>query len=155
MNSIVDLIGIAGCGLIGGVFFAFSTFVMKALGNLPADQGIRAMQSINVTVVKSAFLAVFLLTAAVCAIIAVHGITHWHDHGCKLRVAGAVCYLLGTFLVTMVCNVPLNNALANLQADAEESADVWKNYQETWNRWNHVRTVTSLAAMLLLLVSTN
>jgi uncharacterized membrane protein len=31
-----------GAGLVGGVFFAFSTFVMKALSQLPAEQGIAA-----------------------------------------------------------------------------------------------------------------
>ena len=36
-----------GCGLVAGVFFAFSTFVMKALGKLPPAQGVAAMQSIT------------------------------------------------------------------------------------------------------------
>ena len=29
--------GIVGCGMISGVFFAFSGFVMPALGRLPAS----------------------------------------------------------------------------------------------------------------------
>jgi uncharacterized membrane protein len=36
-----------GCGLVAGVFFAFSSFVMPALKRLPPAQGIAAMQSIN------------------------------------------------------------------------------------------------------------
>lgn len=39
-----------GCGLIAGVFFAFSTFVMKGLARIPTEAGVAAMQSINVTV---------------------------------------------------------------------------------------------------------
>jgi uncharacterized membrane protein len=35
-----------GCGAVGGVFFAFSGFVMPALRRLPAAQGVAAMQSI-------------------------------------------------------------------------------------------------------------
>ncbi|WP_010496926.1 hypothetical protein [Paenibacillus elgii] len=44
-----------GSGLIAGLFFAFSTFVMSALARLPAEQGIAAMQSINVTVLNPLF----------------------------------------------------------------------------------------------------
>ncbi len=36
-----------GCGLMAGVFFAFSAFVMHALARLPPAQGIAAMQSIG------------------------------------------------------------------------------------------------------------
>src|SRR5258705_6992637 len=41
-----------GAGLVAGVFFAFSSFVMAALARLPPAQAIAAMQSINVTVVN-------------------------------------------------------------------------------------------------------
>lgn len=43
----VTLIAALGCGLVAGVFFAFSSFVMPALKRLPPAQGISAMQSIN------------------------------------------------------------------------------------------------------------
>ena len=44
----LTLFAALGCGLIAGVFFAFSTFVMKALARLPSGEGMAAMQSINV-----------------------------------------------------------------------------------------------------------
>ncbi len=53
MNDLVDILTFAavlGSGLVAGIFFAFSTFVMRALGQLPQDQGIAAMKSINITV---------------------------------------------------------------------------------------------------------
>jgi len=53
-----------GCGLIAGVFFAFSTFVMKALAGLPTAQGIAAMQSVNVAVLNGWFFSAFFGTAA-------------------------------------------------------------------------------------------
>jgi uncharacterized membrane protein len=43
----VALAAALGAGLNGGVFFAFSGFVMPALQRLPAAQGIAAMQSIT------------------------------------------------------------------------------------------------------------
>ena len=37
----VTLVTAVGCGLSAGVFFAFSAFVMPALGRLPPAQGHR------------------------------------------------------------------------------------------------------------------
>ena len=58
-----------GCGLMAGVFFAFSAFVMKALARLPPGEGLAAMQSINVAVVNPWFLVAFLGTAAACLLV--------------------------------------------------------------------------------------
>ena len=59
---VLTLLSALGCGLIGGVFFAFSTFVMKALAALSPPQGIAAMKSINIAVLNPMFLGVFLGT---------------------------------------------------------------------------------------------
>ena len=56
-----------GCGLCAGVFFAFSAFVMPALGRLPAGQGIAAMQSINKLAVTPAFMTALFGSALACA----------------------------------------------------------------------------------------
>lgn len=44
----LTLVAALGSGVVAGVFFAFSTFVMKALGHLSPPIGMAAMQSINV-----------------------------------------------------------------------------------------------------------
>jgi uncharacterized membrane protein len=64
MQNILILGSALGSGLIAGAFFAFSSFVMGALGKLPASQGIAAMQSINVVVINPIFLGVLFGTAA-------------------------------------------------------------------------------------------
>ena len=61
-------------GVNGGVFFAFSSFVMPALQRLPDAQGIAAMQSINVTAVRPPFMAVLFGTAALCLVLIVWAI---------------------------------------------------------------------------------
>jgi uncharacterized membrane protein len=46
MNDWISLLTFAsalGCGLIAGVFFAFSSFVMRALARLPPARGVAAM----------------------------------------------------------------------------------------------------------------
>ena len=65
--QIASILGAVGSGLIGGVFFAFSTFIMQALARMPAAQGIAAMQHINVTVLNPWFLGVFMGTGLISA----------------------------------------------------------------------------------------
>lgn len=136
-----------GAGLIGGLFFAFSTFVMRALDRLPAAQAIAAMQSINVTVLNPAFFSVFFGTAALAIVLAVLALAGAAGPSTVLLTAGAGAYLIGTIIVTIVCNVPLNNVLARVRIqDDEAPAEAWQQYRGPWTAWNHVRTVAALLA---------
>jgi len=141
---VLTLASATGCGLIAGVFFAFSSFVMKALVRLPAAQGIAAMQSINVAVINPLFMAVFLGTAATCAVVAVFSILTWRPY----PLAGSLFYLAGTILVTGLFNVPRNNTLATM-----DSLALWADYVTGWTAWNHVRTAAALIASVLLTLS--
>jgi uncharacterized membrane protein len=139
-----------GCGLVGGVFFAFSTFVMPALARLPAPAGIAVMQSINVTAVRPPLMAALFGTAAVCLLLAI-AVLYGEPPAPVLRVVAAcLLYVLGNAVVTMVCNVPLNDALARADPASAEGARLWQAYLGSWTAWNHVRTVTALVAAALL-----
>jgi uncharacterized membrane protein len=131
-----------GCALLGGVFFAFSNFVMKALGRIPAPGGIAAMQAINVTVLNPLFLGLFFGTAALCGLLL---FLRWQS---PFALGGTALYLIGTFGVTMVFNVPRNNALARLEP--ADSVSAWRRYVQEWTWWNHVRTLAAVAAAALL-----
>lgn len=148
MLDIGTLVAAAGSALIAGSFFAFSTFVMGALGKLPPPQGIAAMQSINLVVINPWFMTAFVGTAVLCAAVAVASLMRWHDPGAAYLLAGCVLYFAGTFLVTMVFNVPRNDALAKLTPASAEAASLWATYLSTWTAWNHVRTVAALGAMV-------
>lgn len=142
----LTLVSALGCGLIAGAFFAFSSFVMRALARLPPAQGIAAMQSINVTVINPVFLVVFLGTAATCAVLAVFSLVRWNKPGSGYLLAGSLLYVVGTFLVTMVFNVPRNDALAAVDPGSARGATLWASYLSRWTAWNHVRTAAALAA---------
>jgi len=135
-----------GSGLVAGVFFAFSSFVMKALAKLPPAQGIAAMQSINVVVINPLFMSVLFGTAAGCLAIAIQSGLRWNEPGAAWRLASALIYLVGVIGVTIVCNVPRNDALATLDPTAPDSARLWAEYVSSWVAWNHVRTIGSLLA---------
>lgn len=135
-----------GAGIIGGVFFAFSTFVMRGLSRVPASEGISAMQAINIAVINPVFLGVFLGTAALCAMSIVAAMLRWQRPGAAYLLAAALLYVVGSFLVTMICNVPLNNALANLTPAHANAADQWADYLRRWTIWNHLRMLASVAS---------
>ena len=143
---LLTLVAALGCGLVAGVFFAFSTFVMKALARLPASQGIAAMQSINVVVLNRWFLGAFLGTAAVCALVMIAAILRWHVPHAVYLLVGSALYLVGSLLVTMVFNVPRNESLALVSPQGSRGAETWALYVSSWTAWNHVRTAASLAA---------
>ncbi len=132
--------------MVAGIFFAFSTFVMTALSRLLPEQGIAAMQSINVAVLNPWFFAVFFGTALGSIALALLGIFNWGAPGSTYLVSGSLLYLIGCILVTTVFNVPLNHALAAVEPGSKEGADMWTRYLSTWTIWNHLRTVASLAA---------
>jgi uncharacterized membrane protein len=146
MIDVLTLTGALGCGLMAGFFFAFSVCVMQALGKLPAAHGVAAMQNINVVVINPRFLTVFMGTAALCVIATIAALLNRNDPATPYLIAGGVLYVVGTFIVTMRFNVPLNNALAAVTSDSAEAARLWSNYLSTWTHWNHVRTAAALAA---------
>jgi uncharacterized membrane protein len=137
-----------GSALVAGTFFAFSTFVMASLSKLPAEQGIAAMQSINITILRSPFIALFMLTAILSVVIAIMAILHWRGAASAAMLAGAALYLLASFLSTIVFNVPLNDALAAADARTPAAAELWTHYLSDWTWWNHVRTAASLLASI-------
>ena len=142
-----------GSGAIGGVFFAFSNFVMPALARIAPAEGIHAMQSINVTVLNRLFLGTFMGTGLLSLAAIVGTLLNWHGASSTCVVLAGAIYLLGSILVTMRGNVPLNNALMRImQVDALGEA-IWNNYRRDWTRWNHVRTVACFAAMALYIVA--
>ncbi|HTE52591.1 MAG TPA: anthrone oxygenase family protein [Kofleriaceae bacterium] len=142
-----------GCGLVAGVFFAFSSFVMPALGRLPAAQGILAMQAINLTAVTRWLMAALLGTAAACLVLAISSLVTWSEPGARLRLAGCILYLAGTILLTRAFHIPRNDALAAVQPDGAEAARLWARYLTEWTAGNHVRTAAALVAALLLILS--
>jgi uncharacterized membrane protein len=148
---VLTLVTALGAGLVAGAFFAFSTFIMAALGRIPGPEGIRAMQAINVTVINPWFMTALFGTGAACLAVVVAALVEWDgSYGPYLVAAGAL-YVFGCIVVTMAFNVPRNNALARATPESAEAAAVWKRYLVEWTAWNSVRTAASLAAAGLLI----
>ncbi len=146
----LKLVSALGCGLVAGIFFAFSTFVMQALAQRPPAEGMAAMQAINITVINPLFMTAFLGTAVACLWLAIASLVKWQQPGTSYLLIGSLLYLVGTVMVTIVFNVPLNQALAKADPDSASGAMLWANYLSTWTFWNHLRTIAAIAAAALL-----
>ena len=131
----VVVAAIAGAGIITGLLFAFSNFVMRALAELQHEHGMFAMQQINEKIINPVFLFFFLGTPLLCLVIGIHSLLHMTDPHNVLLLAGSLGYIIGPFGITVRCNVLLNDKLAAVQP--ADGADVWAKYQIDWQRWNH------------------
>jgi uncharacterized membrane protein len=138
------------CAAMGGVFFAFSSFVMRALARMPPAQAVAAMQSINVVAVTPVFMTALFGAAVACVVVGVGAVTDWQGVRSGYLVAGSLSYVIGAIVVTIACNVPLNNALAGLDPKGSDALVFWPTYVRQWTAWNHVRTVSGLLAAALL-----
>lgn len=132
----------------GGMMFVFSTFVMPGLDRAGPAAAIDAMRGINAEAKTSAvFLVAYFGAALLPLAVGVLAALHWRAAGSGWLMAGAVLGVAGA-IVTVVANVPLNEGLDI----ADVSPEVWQTYLEGWVAWNHVRTVTGLAAAVLTMI---
>lgn len=146
----IATLAMLGCAIVGGIFFAFSNFVMQALAMQSPANATSTMQAINIRIVNPLFLSVFLGTPLLYAIMAVTSARHLSRPGSKLMIAAAATYLIGALAVTAVFNIPLNDHLAGLEPTSDEATRFWSEYLSSWIVWNHVRTVSALASIVLL-----
>ena len=140
-------------GLMAGIYFTFSVFVMTALGSIDKAAGMAAMNAINKVIVRTLFLPLFFASSASCLALAVIGALAWGEPGAPAMAIGGTLYFTGMFLVTLARNVPLNNALAAADPDSAQGEQLWSDYLTSWTRWNHVRTVASTGSMGLLVLA--
>jgi len=156
MNGLLFLLTLLtalGCGMMAGVFFAFSAFVMKALARLPAEQGIAAMQAINVAAVTFAFMAALFGTAVACGALALWTLFVWDERFAPYLLVGSALYLVGTILLTIIYHVPRNETLATMEPRGANAESYWPRYLSGWTAWNHVRAAAALAAATALTIA--
>jgi uncharacterized membrane protein len=150
-HALVVLVFVAALGsaTVGGIFYGFSSFVMKALARLAPEQGVAAMNSINVVVINPSFMLAFMATALICLLLAAGSYFWWNQTGGWLVLVGALLHLAGSVGLTMILHQPMNLKLAGLQP--AQAIAYWPEYLETWIRWNHVRSAAPLlsAAMFI------
>jgi len=139
---------------VGGVFLAFSDFIMRSLALTGGHGGVEAMQVINREVFRWVFMTLFLGMAAVSVAIAAYGAFGLTGPAGTLVMAAGLVYLIGCFGVTVFFNVPMNEALAGMEMSSDSTRDYWlQTYVPRWTFWNSVRTIACAVSSALLLFS--
>lgn len=153
LETVLLTVAIIGTGLVAGIFLAFSTFVMQGLARLPPQQSVAAMQAINITAITPVFMTVLFGTGLVGAYLGFGILWNGFGPGASLILLGAICYVLGVIGVTMVCNVPLNNALDRFALSQPDLAQHWQAYYGPWMWWNHVRSAAATLSALFFILA--
>ena len=138
-----------GAGLMAGVYFAFSGFIMRAFDQLGTAKATEAMNAINEVILHSWFMILFFGTTPLYAMLSVYAVFDTSLEGRWLLFATGLIYVSGMFLCTVFFNVPLNNRLAESSNDESTKPDIWTLYFKQWTRWNHLRSVCSLLVLAL------
>ena len=153
VRVVLFVLALLAGALSAGFFYTFSILIMPALATADAGTAILAMQKINLSVRTALFAFAFfgapalaLLTAAAAGL-AGHRLAAWLALASGLLQVGAV------FAVTMLVNVPLNEALAPVAVSGPAAAATWGAHDARWTPWNHVRAVGAAVSFLILLAA--
>lgn len=150
--EVATVTGAVGAGVVGGVSFGFSSFVMAALDRLPGDRAIEAMQSIDRHAPSPAFMGAMFGTAGIATVLGVEGVQRLDEPGGRLLALGAGAYL-ASLLVTITYHVPRNARLARLVTPVPDAASIWRAHSRSWTRANHIRTALAITAAVLFAVA--
>jgi uncharacterized membrane protein len=155
-SNIVLIFAATTTALMAGLFYAWSFSVTPGLARVSDHEYIAAFQAMNRAILNPVFFAAFMGTVILLPLS-----TYMH-YGQPLSarfwflLAASITYIVGVFGVTMIGNVPLNDALENFQlhsASAQEIAALRTKFEAPWNNLNMVRTVASTLAIVLVIIA--
>lgn len=141
---LLQAVAVISMAAMGGIYFVFSAFVMQALAAVPA--GAHAMTEINRVIVRSLFVPLFVLSSLLALFLLLHGLLIPFS---PALFSGSLIYLVGMLLCTGLFNVPLNHQLEQ-RLEHDPDRHFWAHYCRRWTRWNHLRTISSLLAAMLI-----
>jgi len=141
-----------GAAVNAGVFFAFSAFIMPAVHDLPAAQGIEAMQALNRTAVAP-FTVTGFGTALLCVVVIVRASRRLGTAPGRWMLGGAVVYLVAAIMITFVANVPISSSIDALNPSSTDAEARWADLYTQWVSWNHLRALGSIGAATALAIA--
>ncbi len=150
---IVFILSILFTGLTAGLCFTWSNAVTPGIGRLDDLSYLKAFQSMNRAIINSKFMVVFMGPTILLFLNAYlfrdNNTVFW------LFLVAAILFFIGIGLVTVFCNVPLNEILdtSNLEALSKvELQELRNRFEQPWNRWHTIRTMSSLLSFVFLII---
>lgn len=154
ITQLLQIAAILLTGLLAGLFYGYDCSVIKGLGHLQNNAYLHAFQSINKAIQNPYFFLSFMGSLLVLPVAS--WFSYRHGATSYLLLSATLLYFIGVFGVTVFCNIPLNEQLANFQiSTATESEIAWmrKTFENSWNTWHRIRTVAAIAAFGLTILS--
>ena len=156
VNKILLIITITFLGLMAGLFYSFTISVMPGLAKTQDRTFLEGMQSINRAIINPLFTVAFVGSILMVMVSSYLQFRQGVDVQFYIILSASLIYLIGTIVLTFWGNVPLNNALDALKIN-ELNPTGLKNardaFEGPWNRFNAIRTLSSVAALVLYLVA--
>jgi len=143
-------------GLVAGLFYGYDCSVVNGLGNLENDVYLQSFQSINKIIQNPYFFVSFM------GCLLVLPFATWVSYGNSgpatfyLLLSATIIYLMGVFGVTIFFNIPLNEELAKFSistATENEISTMRKIFENPWNKYHAIRTVSSIISFSLTIIS--
>ena len=134
LRAPVLLAATVAAGLQAGTYYTWACGVMPGLAKVDDHSFVSSMNHVNVAIVNPVFMLTFLGTPALAA-----AAVATSSPSARAWGIAALVLALGTVVVTVAGNVPLNDALAAGGSRAD--------FETAWVRWNVVRTITSAGAL--------
>lgn len=142
--------------LTAGLFYGWSCSVTPGFGRLPDASYIASMQACNKAILNPVFFACFF-----GAMLLLPLSTYLHyEPAASMRfwflLAASILYIVGVMGVTMVGNVPLNEALDKFDlqhASAEAITQARSQFEKRWNNLNNIRTVAATLSVILVVMA--
>jgi uncharacterized membrane protein len=154
--NIALLIAAFTTALIAGLFYSYSCSVNAGLGKLPDAGYLAAMQSINREILNPLFFMSFMGTLIFLPVGTWLQYSNPVSTRFYLMLAATLVYAIGTFGVTILGNVPLNNALDGFQLQSS-SPDLLHQqrelFEKPWNRLHSIRAIANAIALILVLLA--
>lgn len=147
----MSMLSLLSIGAIFGFFYAWVCSTMWGLDATDPKVAITAMQAMNASVRNPVFFPAFFLTPVILAVTAFMAFKQNRKRSALLFGASAAVYIVGAFLVTVMINVPMNEALGQITVPTEREAarQIWHDYSAPWQTWNRVRALVSGLALML------
>ncbi|MGF1668358.1 MAG: DUF1772 domain-containing protein [Acidimicrobiia bacterium] len=153
-QSAYDWLGLAlllNLAMMSGVFLLYGHTILPGLRKLPDRPFVEAFRTIDRAIINPLFMLQFL--APVPMLVS----TYWHARSEQLpeasQLLGATLTYTVAVVLTIAVNVPLNDHIKDTPDDltAETSSKAREGFRERrWAASNHIRTVCTLTATLLV-----
>jgi uncharacterized membrane protein len=143
------------CGMVAGLLYGYDCSVILGLGRLSDKAYLEAFQSINSAIQNPYFFVSFMGTLFLLPFSTWY--SHAHSPACfPFLLTATLIYIVGVMGVTMLGNIPLNEALANFNipsASETALAQQRKIFESLWNNYHRIRTLAALLSFSFLILS--